>query len=161
MKSENWLLSCTYQHPSQSDQYYTILKALIKHQMCIASVKKQCQQEILRLQLGKNILRSFYFNMSLNDKPTFYRNQDKPSCVDFNMSCSPLHPYKSDCLFTGLGCHKLVLSVFKIIFSKSEPKEIIMKKILINNFAVSCLLNWLIIIAHLKMYFQKFLLGIL
>ena len=64
-----------------------------------------------------------------NDKPTCYKNPYKPSCIDLSVTNSPLNFYKSDCLFTGLsGCHKLMLSVFKTIFSKSKPKEIIYRK---------------------------------
>ena len=95
---------------------------------------------------------------SVNDRPTCYKNPDKPSRIDFIQTNSPLSFHKSNCLFTGLSdCHKLVLTVFKTIFSKSKPKEIIYRnfkkfKILIKNFVVDCLMNWLITIAHLKMY---------
>ena len=64
--------------------------------------------------------------ISVNDKPTCYKNSDKPSYIDFIMTISPLRFYKSDCFFIGLSdCHKLVLPVFKTTFSKSKPKKII------------------------------------
>ena len=50
----------------------------------------------------------------------------KPSCIGFILTNSPLRFYRNDFLLTGLSdCHKLVLSVFKKTFSKSKPKEII------------------------------------
>ena len=65
----------------------------------------------------------------VNDKPTFYRNPDKPSCIEFILENSPLCFHISHCLFTGLSdCHKPVLSVFKATFSKSKPKKIISRK---------------------------------
>ena len=50
------------------------------------------------LELEKNVLT------------TCYKNPDKPRCIDFTLTNSPLSFYKSNCLFTGLsGCHKLEL----------------------------------------------------
>ena len=80
-------------------------------------------------QIGEKYFDDFLFQhelRSVNDKPTCYKNPDKHSCIDFILTNSPLSFHKSDCLFIGLSdCHKLVLSVFKINFSKSKPKEII------------------------------------
>ena len=80
-------------------------------------------------QIGEKFFDIFLFQhelKSVNDKPTWYKNPDKPSCTYFVLTNSPLTFYKSDCLFTGLsGCHKSVLSVFKTTFSKSKPKETI------------------------------------
>ena len=45
--------------------------------------------------------------------------------IDFILANIPLSFCEGDCLFTGLlDCYKLVLSVFKTIFSKSKPTEI-------------------------------------
>ena len=126
-RKRKWLLCGTYHPPSQSDQYYfdNIDKALDVY----------CQYEKIMLvgdfnaQIGEKCFDDFLFQhelRSVNDRPTCYKNPDKPSCIDFILTNSPLSFHKSDCLFTGLSdCHKLVLSVFKTTFSKSKPKEII------------------------------------
>ena len=50
----------------------------------------------------------------------------KPSCIDFILTNSPLRFYRNDILLTRLSdCDKLQLLVFKTSFSKSKPKEII------------------------------------
>ena len=70
------------------------------------------------LQLKKDVLTTFYFNMSLG----------KPNCIDFVLINVPLSFYKSKCLLTGLSdCQKLVPSVFKRTFSKSTPKKVVYK----------------------------------
>ena len=49
------------------------------------------------------------FNAQIGEK-TCYKNPDKPRCIDFTLTNSPLSFYKSNFLFTGLsGCHKLEL----------------------------------------------------
>ena len=126
-RKSKWLLCGTYHPPSQYDQYYfdNIDKALDVY----------CQYEKIMLigdfnaQIGEKCFDNFLFQhelRSINDRPTCYKNPDKPSCIDFILTNSPLSFHKSNCLFTGLSdCHKLVLSVFKTTFSKSKPKEII------------------------------------
>ena len=126
-RKSKWLLCGTYHPPSQSDQYYfdNIDKALDVY----------CQYEKIMLvgdfnaQIGEKCFDDFLFQhelRSVNDRPTCYKNPDKPSCIDFILTNSPLSFHKSNCLFTGLSdCHKLVLPVFKTTFSKSKPKEII------------------------------------
>ena len=63
---------------------------------------------------------------SVNDKPTCYKNPDSlVVLIDFILTNSPLNFYKSNCLFAGSSdCNKLVVSVFKTIFSKSKQKQI-------------------------------------
>ena len=141
-RKSKWLLCDTYHLPSL-DVYCQYEKVVLVGDF--------------NAQIGEKCFDDFLFQhelKSLNDKPTCYKNPYKqPSYVDFILTNSPLSFYKSDCLFTGLSdCHKSVLSVFKTTFSKSKPKENLMKKILTKNFVVRCLLNWLRNIAHLKMY---------
>ena len=85
--------------------------------------------EDLNAQIGEQCFDDFLFQhelRSVNDKSNCYKNPDKPRCIDFILTNSPLGFHKSDFLFTGLpDCHKLVLPAFKATFSKSKPKEII------------------------------------
>ena len=126
-RKNKWLLCGTYHPPLRSDQYYfdNIGKVLDAY----------CQYDRVVLiggfnaQIGEKCFEDFLFQhqlKSVNDKPTCYKNPDKSSCIDFILTNSPLSFYESDFLFTRLSdCHKLVLSVFKATFSKSESKEII------------------------------------
>ena len=121
------LLCGTYHPPSQSDHYYfdNIDKAL---DVCFQYEKIMLVGDF-NTQIGEKCFGDFLFQhelKSVNNKPTCYKNPYKPSCIDFILTNSPLSFYKSNCLFSGLSdCHKLVLSVFKAVFSKSKPKEII------------------------------------
>ena len=57
-------------------------------------------------QIGEKCFDDFLFQherRSLNDKPTCYKNLDKPSCIDFIVTNNPLSFHKSDCLFIGLS----------------------------------------------------------
>ena len=119
-RKSKWLLCVTSQPRSQSDQYYfdNIDKALDVY----------CQYENILLvgdfnaQTGEKCFDDFLFQhelRSVNDKPTCYKNPDKPSYINYILTNSPLSFHKSHCLFTDLSdCHKLVH------FSKSKPKEI-------------------------------------
>ena len=114
-------------------------------------------------QIGEKCFDDLLFQhelRSVNDRATCYKYTDKSSCIDFILTNSPLRFHRSDCLFTGLShCHKLVLPLFKTTFPNQNQRKLfaetlknLMKKILIKNFVVDCPLNWLITIAHLKMY---------
>ena len=90
-RKSKWLLCGTYHPPSQSDQYYfdNIDKALDVY----------CQYEKIMLvgdfnaQIGEKCFDDFLFQhelRSVNDRPTCYKNPDKPSCIDFILANSPL-----------------------------------------------------------------------
>ena len=54
-----------------------------------------------------------------------YKNPNNPSCIDHILTNSPMSFFKTEPVFTGLPAfHKLVLSVFKLHFSKKKAKEI-------------------------------------
>ena len=55
-----------------------------------------------------------------------YKNSNNPSCIDHILANSPKSFFKTETVFTGLSdSHKLVLSVFKLHFSKAKAKEIL------------------------------------
>ena len=57
--------------------------------------------------------------------PTCYKNLNNPSCIDHILTNSPKNFFKTETVFTGLSdFYKLVLSVFKLHFSKAKAKEI-------------------------------------
>ena len=78
-------------------------------------------------QEGEKCLDTFLYQhelKSLNKEATYYKNPNKPSCIDLILTNSPRSFFNTVTYFTGLSdCHKLVLSVFKTTFSKTRPKE--------------------------------------
>ena len=89
-RKSKWLICGTYHPPSQSDQYYfdNIGKALDVY----------CQYEKIMLirdfnaQIGEKCFDDFLFQKelrSVNDKPIYYKNPDKPSCNNFILTKSP------------------------------------------------------------------------
>ena len=79
----------------------------------------------------------------------------KPSCIDFILTNSPLRFYRNDILLTRFSdCDKLVLLLKQPFQNQNQRKLLtetlknLMKKILIKNFVIS----WLNTIAHLRMY---------
>ena len=58
---------------------------------------------------------------STNRYPMCYKNPNNPSCIDHIITNSPKSFFKTEAVFTGLSdFHKLVLSIFKLHFSKSK-----------------------------------------
>ena len=105
-RESRWLLCSTYHFPSQSVQHYfdNIDKALdvyCQYEKVVVLVEGD-----FNAQIGEKCFDDFLFQHELksaNDKPTCYKNPDKPSCIDFILTNSSLSFYKSDCLFAGLS----------------------------------------------------------
>ena len=76
---------------------------------------------------GEKCIDTFLYQhelKSLNKEATCYNNPNNPSCIDLILANSPRSFFNTETYFTGLSdCHKLFLSVFKTIFSKTGPKE--------------------------------------
>ena len=79
-------------------------------------------------QVGEKSFDTFLYPhefTSINRNPTRYKNPNNPSCIDHILTNSPKCCFKRETVFTGLSdFHKLVLSVFKLHFSKAKAKEI-------------------------------------
>ena len=59
------------------------------------------------------------------NKPTCFKNPDKPSCIDLILTKCP-NSFQNSCVIeTGLSdFHKLVVTVMKTTYKKAEPKII-------------------------------------
>ena len=66
-----------------------------------------------------------YSLTSIINKPTFYENPEKPSCIDLILTNCP-RSFQNACVVeTGLSeFHKMSTTVMKITFRKMEPKVI-------------------------------------
>ena len=61
----------------------------------------------------------------MNRYPTCYKSPNNPSCIDHIVTNSSKSFIQRETVFTGLSdFHKLVLSVFKLHFSKPKAKKI-------------------------------------
>ena len=59
------------------------------------------------------------------NRPTCYKNREKPSCVDLIFTNCPRSFQNSCAIETGLSdFHKLVVTVMKTTYKKSQPKKI-------------------------------------
>ena len=104
-----WLLCATYRAPSQNHNYFfdNIDKCLDMYstyeRVILASDLKSFDTFLYQHELT-----------SINRNPTCYKNPNNPSDI-----------LKTETIFTRLSdFHKLVLSVFKLHFSKAKAKEI-------------------------------------
>ena len=124
---KKWLLSCSY----------NLKKALMSNHL--AGLSKSIDLNLTKYdQLlflgdfnarvedssGKNFHSSFNLTSMIN-KPTCFKNPDKPSCKDLILTNFPRSFQNSCVIETGLSdFHKLVVTVMKTTYKKSQPKII-------------------------------------
>ena len=78
----------------------------------------------LKIHGVKNFCSSFNLTSMIN-KPTCFKNPDKPSCIDLILTNCPRSFQNSCVIETGLSdFHKLVVTVMKTTYKKSQPKII-------------------------------------
>ena len=127
-RESRWLLWSTYHFPSQSVQYYfdNIDKALdvyCQYEKVVVLIEGD-----FNAQIGEKCFDDFLFQhelKSVNDKPTCYKNPDKPSCIDFILTNSSLSFYKSDCLFAGLSdCLNYCCQFWKQTFQNQNQRKL-------------------------------------
>ena len=121
-----WLLSGIYHPTSQSDQYF--FDKLDNTINVCYNYENILLVGDFNAQIGETYLDTFLCQHELknvNKNPTSYKNSENPSCIYFILTNNPRRFFKTNTFFTELSdFHKLVLSVFKITFCKSKPKEI-------------------------------------
>ena len=75
----------------------------------------------------KNCFDTFYVNTNLLPQiitPRVTKNANNPSCFDPILTNRPKSFFKTEAVFPGLSdFYKLILSVFKLHFSKAKTKE--------------------------------------
>ena len=80
----------------------------------------------LNAQVGEKSFDTFLYEhelFSINRNPTCYKIPNNPSCIDHILANSPKSFFKKETVFTGLSdFHELVLSVFKLHFSKAKAR---------------------------------------
>ena len=94
--------------------------------MMLATYKRVALAGDFNTHGGENSFDAFLYQYnltSINRYPTCYKNPNNPSCIDHILTNSPKSFFKTETVFTGLSdFHKLVLSVFKLHFSKAKAK---------------------------------------
>ena len=72
----------------------------------------------------KNVCRSYNFTTMIN-KPTYYKNPDRPSCVDLILTNCPRSFQNSCVIDTELSdFHKMVVTVMKTTYRKLERRMV-------------------------------------
>ena len=73
-------------------------------------------------------LHEFYngYNLhSLCQKSTYYKNPEKPSCIDLSLTNSPRSLQNTQTIETSLyDFHKLIITVLKMYLPNNQPKVI-------------------------------------
>ena len=114
-----------YQPPSQPDQY--LFNTLDKALDVYSNYEKVLSIGDFNAQIRETHLDTFLYQHELaniNKEPTCYKNSENPSCVGFIFSNGPENFFKINTVSIRLSdFYKLILSVFKITFPKSKPKE--------------------------------------
>ena len=94
--------------------------------MMLATYKRVALAGDFNTHVGENSFDAFLYQYnltSINRYPMCYKNPNNPSCKDHILTNSPKSFFKTETVFTGLSdFHKLVLSVFKLHFSKAKAK---------------------------------------
>ena len=77
--------------------------------------------------MPKHYDRDCSYNLtSMNNRPTSFKNPEKPSCIDLILTNCPRSFQNSCAIETGLSdFYKLVVTAMKITYKKSQPKIII------------------------------------
>ena len=121
-----WLLCATYRAPSQNHNYFfdNIDKGLDVY----STYERVALAGDFNAQVGEKSFDAFLYQhelTSINRYPTCYKNSNNSSCIDHILTNSPMRFFKAENIFTGLSdFHKLVLSVFKLHFSKAKANII-------------------------------------
>ena len=121
-----WVLWATYCPPSQNLNYFfdNIDKSLDVH----STYERVTLAGNFNAQVVEKLFDTFLYQhelTSINRNRTCCKNPNNPSCIDHILTNSPKSFFKTETVFTGLSdFHKLVLSVFKLHFSKVKAKEI-------------------------------------
>ena len=125
---KKWLLSCSY-NPKRSQISNHLSKLskdiniyLTKYDQLLFLGDFNAGVEDTSM---KNFCSSYNLRSMIN-KPTCFKNPDKPSCIDLILTnCSRSFQNSSCAIETGLSdFHKLVVTVLKTTYKKSKPKII-------------------------------------
>ena len=73
-------------------------------------------------------IKIFFSNFNLTsmiNKSAYYKNPDKPTCIDLILTNYPRSFQNSRVIETGLSdCHKMIVTVMKTSYRKIEPRVI-------------------------------------
>ena len=128
LRKQKWLIICNY------NPHKTMIKGYLEY------ISKEIDSHSSKydnfLLLGdfnseptKETMKSFcqiYSFKNLLDKPTCYKNQTNPSCVDLIIT-NKSRSFQNNCIFeTGVSdFHKMTLTVLKSSFAKQKPRVLI------------------------------------
>ena len=118
------LLCCSYNpHKNLISNHLNILRKILDTQMKIYDnflIVGDFNSEMTESAM-ENFCGTYHLHNLIKD-PTYFKNPDKPSCIDLLLTNFPKSFLKSQTLETGLlDFHKLTLAVLKIHYKKQKP----------------------------------------
>ena len=126
-RKSKFLLLATYHPPNQQDKYYfqcignALENYVTKYDKFILAGDFNAEEKEI---IMSNFLGTYGLK-SLVKENTCFKSIDNPSCIDLILTNSYNSFQHTAVLSTGLSdCHKMVLTVLKITFSKAKPKEL-------------------------------------
>ena len=126
-RKTKWLLMGSYHPPSQSDQYY-FNKVSNSLDMYIHKYDNFILTGDFNSEDSEPELHEFlerYDAKNIQNEKTCFKNMENPSCIDLFLTNSPKSFQNTTALLNGLSdFHKMSITVLKIKFEKSKPKEV-------------------------------------
>ena len=128
LKCNKWLLFCTYNPSGQcSREYFTELEKEIEVYLTkydrILLIGDFNQEETDPNM--SNFMVNYGLSNIVKDK-TCFKNPNNPSCIDLILTNKPRSFQHTTTFDIGLSdFHRMVLTSFKCIFDKREPKEVV------------------------------------
>ena len=124
---KKWLLCCSYnpkkdlirQHLYASSKSIDVFTSKYDNLLFLGDFNAGVEDTSV-----KNFCRSYNLTSMIN-KPTFYKNPDRPFCIDLILTnCS--RSFQNSCVIeTGLSdFHKMVVTIMKTTYRKLEPRII-------------------------------------
>ena len=127
LRKTKWLLFGTYHPPSQNDEYFfnQLEKALDIYNDLYSNFLLTGD---FNSETSEPCLNTFLYQYEANNlvkEKTCFKNPKNPSCIDLFITNSRNSFQNTSTVSTGLSdFHKMVVTVLKSTFAKSEPKEI-------------------------------------
>ena len=127
LRKKKWLLSCSYNptktqisnHLAELSKNTDLYLTKYDHLLFLGDLNAGVEDSSV-----KNFCSSYNFTSMIN-RPTCFKNPENPSCIDLILTNCPRSFQNSCAIETGLSdFHKLVVTVMKTTYKKSQPKII-------------------------------------
>ena len=126
-RKSKWLIFGSYHPPNQPDEYY-FNKVSNSLDIYISKYDKFLLTGDFNSEDSEPEMREFlerYGAKNIQHEKTCFKNIENPSCIDLFLTNSPMSFQNTTVLVNGLSdFHKMAITVFKVKFNKTKPKEV-------------------------------------